>query len=165
MNPDSTPRIFHNGVPTGPDVERLEAALGIPAVDTLIPYASIDQVLGCTRKVKRWGSVVAAWRGKLSRQYSLELKAVPNEGFQVLNNSQRVELSGDKFKSGLRRIGKGVRIAAATPSLGLKPEEVRARDHIVNVGAMIRQSAATAARDLGFSPALLNSKQSSQSAA
>jgi hypothetical protein len=142
----STPILFNGGVPTGPDVDKLFDKIGIPAVGTVIPYASVSAVIGCERDSSRFQSVVKAWRKRLFNAHNLILDTVANTGFVVLGNSQRVAFSANRFKQGLRRIRRSASIAAKTDSAGLAPEEVRARDHIVGVGAKLQLVAATEAR-------------------
>jgi hypothetical protein len=141
--------LFGNGVPTGPDVDKLIARFGIPEIGSVISHADIAATLNAPTR-NRLSSVVTAWRRRLDIQHNLLLVAVRGTGYEICTNSKRVQHSTDCYKSGLKRVRRAVEVAVRTDSLGLRPEEVRVRDHIVKTGGALQLAAATAAKQLKY---------------
>ena len=141
-------KLFSAGIPTGPDVDRLVKKFGVPPVGTVVGYSDIVEAIGSPFGSGRFSSVVTAWRKQLFTKHNLVLKAVTNIGYEVLNNSQRVSFSANRYKQSLRGIRRAANVASTTDSHGLSDEETRARDHIIRVGSTIQLAAATAAREL-----------------
>mgnify|MGYP001320418575 CR=1 FL=1 len=141
---------FNGGVPTDPEVNDLMEEIGVPRPGDIIPYTRIEAIIKTTRKRARWISVTTAWRKRLDRDHNILLKAVPNEGFEVLDNSGRVNFGGKLYKESLRRMGRAVKVVSTTDRSGLNDDEKRAADHIQKTGAQLRLVAQTAARDLSY---------------
>lgn len=140
--------IFGNGIPTEPDVKKLRDTFGVPAVGQEIPYSAIEAAIGVNRKTHRWATVTNAWRKALDREHNVLMDAIPNVGFRVMDPSERVVFSASTYKGGLRRIARAGNVAERTDVKGLKPEELRVRDHISRAAASLRLAAATQAREL-----------------
>jgi len=142
--------IFNGGRSTEPEVNDLIEQIGVPSVGEQIPYTQIEAIIKVRRRTFRWNSIIIAWRKRLEREHNILLKAVPNEGYEVLNNSGRINLGGKFFKEGLRRVGRAVKVVSCTSRDGLSDQEKKAADHIQTTGAAIHLSAQTAARQLTY---------------
>lgn len=142
--------IFNGGISTEPEVNELFEKFGIPIAGQQFSYREIETVLRISRTATRWKSVVGAWRKRLFRQHNILLKAIPNEGFQAMGNSERVTFSSGLFKGGLKRLSQAATVASSTDRTGLSDEEKAAADHIQKTGANLRLAAQTAARQLVY---------------
>ena len=138
------------GIPTDIDVRRLQEKFGVPQPGESISYALISEVLGNSRTESRFWVVTGAWRRQLFRENNLVTEAIRNEGFEFLDAHRRVGHAVNRFKQGLRRVGRASLVAASTDRSNLAPEEARVCDHIQNTGAQVRLTAATAARQLTY---------------
>jgi hypothetical protein len=138
------------GMPTDVDVEMLRKEIGVPEPGTMVLYERVEAILRIPRKKSRFLTVVMAWRRRLSRENNVELKAVPNEGYKVLDNPGRIDASGRLYKGSLRRMGRAGNLAVRTGDSGLDEQGRRTRDHIVKVTAQLRQAAGTAAKELRY---------------
>lgn len=138
------------GMPTDIDVERLRQELGVPRPGDTVPYKKIEDVLHLPRTANRWKSVVGAWRRRLYRENNVMMKAMPNEGYRVLDNHGRVDHGMRTYKGGLRRVYGASVEAVRIERAGLDASEVRTLDHIASVGAQLRLTAITAARQLRY---------------
>jgi hypothetical protein len=147
-------KLFLGGVPTDIDVEKLREHLGTLKHGDMIPYQEISDCLGIQKGECRWYSVVSAWRKRLDRENNILLKAIPNEGYRVLDGHGRVEASAWTYKKGLRRIHRATVIASKTDRNGLDENEIKTLDHIQNTGASLRLAAATAARQIDYDKAM-----------
>jgi hypothetical protein len=141
---------FNGGISTEPEVNDLIEQIGIPVPGDQISYLRISEIIKVKKGTSRWSSVVSAWRKKLERQHNVILGAVPNEGYEVLSNSGRVNLGGKFFKESLRRMGRAVKVVTSTDRAGLSDDEVKAAEHIQKTGASLRLAAQTAARQLAY---------------
>jgi hypothetical protein len=142
--------MFFGGIPTAPDVEKLVEKFGVPAVGLLISYAEVTAVIREEKESFRFKSITTAWRKLLYNEHNLVLKAVATQGYEVLDNKQRVTFSTGKYKHGLKHIRKSADIASRTAEDGLSNEEKRARDHIVHTSGLLQLAAATEARKLRY---------------
>lgn len=150
MTKDYTKIIFNGGISTEPEVNDLIEKIGIPTPGQQISYKTIGEIAKATRGTGRWNSITLAWRKRLERQHNILLIAVPNEGFQAMNNSDRVNEAGKKFKTGLKRIERAVIVVQKTDRAGLSDDEKKAADFIQNTGASLRAAERLAARSLAY---------------
>lgn len=142
--------IFNGGVSTEPEVNELIEKLGVPSPGAQISYAQIEAIIGAKKGSGRWSSVITSWRKRLDRQYNLLLLAVPNEGFQVMTGSERINEAGKKFKTGMKRIERAVLVVQKTDRAGLSDDEKKAADFIQNTGASLRAAERLAARKITY---------------
>lgn len=140
--------LYFSGVPTKPDVDRLQSAFGVPEEGKLITYDEIGQVIGCKYRTSRFSCITNAWRRSLETKHQVILGCVPGKGFFRLNPDDRVDLSGSKTRSGFRSIGKAGRIVACTDRNRLSPENQRAADHVCRVVASVKLAIATASKQI-----------------
>ena len=137
---------FFGGLPTGPDVRKLqehfpdlESRLGIT-----IPHEEIEKVLGLKRHETRYKVVVMAWRKRLAQdsngrvQIRGDLREVVGIGFRVLNDSEMVQFHSD-LKRGMTRKGRRAYIVLAnTDDAHLTDDEKRVRAHGLHAMKMIQ---------------------------
>jgi hypothetical protein len=83
-------RLYFGGIPTEPEVKRLQERFGTPAPG-LIPYADIEEALGHKRGVARFRTIVITWRARLLRESNVATRAEPSEGIRVLTEPERVD--------------------------------------------------------------------------
>lgn len=140
--------IHFAGVPTKPDVDRMQSVFGVPDEGRLITYEEIEQVIGCKYRSNRFTSVVNAWRKSLESKHQVILGCDPGKGVYRLNPDDRLDLSGSKLRSGFRSVGKSGRIVAFTERARLSPENQRAADHITRVVSSVKLAIATAAKQI-----------------
>ncbi len=137
-----------NGIPTAPDVQALIDEFPSIAEGDFIPYGDIEEIIKVEHGSGRFISVTTAWRKKLFQEQNLLLKAVPGEGYQVLDPAGRVDFSGKKFVSGLRFVKRAGTVAGMTERSFLTTEQTKTLDHIVNTAAMIKLTSNLEARKL-----------------
>ncbi len=132
-------KTFFRGVPTEVDVRRLENAFGLPDEDTLIEYATIEQVLQLARESNRFVTVVRAWRDKLYSHYNLLMVAVRGQGLKAATPNMRVTVASQKQRQGRKLIMRGAHIAAKTDASRLSDTKSRElRQFMVDVPARLR---------------------------
>lgn len=158
MNTKNAQSLFVGGIPTAPDVERLEQRFGVPKEGEFVPYKALAEVIGMhdpddkagiarTRASSRFNTVVHAWRNKLRRQYNVEMKAVPGEGYQVETPSERITDSARRTKLGLRQVNRAANKAARTDRERLSDGERKAADFLSTIGGKLRALHNTEARN------------------
>jgi hypothetical protein len=95
-------RIFHRGVPFGPDVDALMKAFPDLKPGDKITHETIEKVIREKWRSNRYRGVVESWRKRLGSQQNLELLTLNSVGFRVMSVTERI---ADK-KGGLNKIGR-----------------------------------------------------------
>jgi hypothetical protein len=142
--------IYNGAIPTGPEVDELLEKIGIPEVGTQITYSQISAIIGVTHKDSRWKSIVTAWRKELQDNHKIVLSAIPNEGFDVLDdNGKTGKITGymKKARNNFNRAGK---IAVHIERNKLTDENKVVFDHYNNSMAALRLAEKTMAKPLDF---------------
>jgi hypothetical protein len=143
--------IFDAGVPTAPDVAKLDQAYDVMPEGLVLAWETMAEITGLNRKTYRFSTVVAAWRKKLERERNIILGPVGGgRGLKVLNCAERCELGGAKLKTGMRSTRRGGCIVLKTDKTSLPPDMMRAADHVVRLSAMLQTLAATEAKKLRY---------------
>jgi len=143
---------FIKGRPTGPDVEAIIAAVPVESLTegATVDYVVIAEIIGAAPASSRFSTVTDAWRRKMSREHNIVFGTVAGNAFIVLNNSGRINLASDRVKSGVRRVCRAGDLAERTHVKGLTPDEIRAKDHIVRVRALIHSTYLVQAKKLRY---------------
>lgn len=119
-------RPFFGGVPTDPDVKKLEAQFGMPTPGTLISHHDIAACIGVPWRSSRYRTVVDRWRRKLMRESNVDTGAEPGVGIKVLTPPERLVASEKDFKGAVVDIGRAGTRITAIPAEGLtEPERER----------------------------------------
>ena len=131
---------FFGGMPTAIDVQNIEVAIGLPTQGQDIPHEAIEQAIGVGRNSARYRTVTNAWRAKL-RKAGIDIGAVRGEGFRVLTQDERVEVSYEGVASGVRKVGRSLRRAASVPVSELGQIALAKHDAVLLAGQAILQAA------------------------
>lgn len=146
-----TNNVFRGGVPTEPDIYRLNERFGKPKEGDEIPWEAIEAVIDEPRDTSRFRTVVSRWRKIMLRDHNIVLKAIgQGRGLVVADPSQRIMDSSGKFKSGMRRIKQSAMLAGTTDRSRLNDEQKRLADHIQKSAAFFQGHLNTEAKQLKF---------------
>ena len=122
--------IFQGGVPTEPDVKRLDVAFPSPETETEITHDQLEAILNLSRRSSRYRTVLQAWRRKLMRLKNLDTEAIPNRGYKILREYERVNVSAKNFRQGVRKVGRAVTRIERVNVAKLTQEEQRKAEHV-----------------------------------
>ena len=142
--------VFGSGVPTAPDVAKLDEQFVDLPEGLIITDEEIEECTGLERTTFRFNTVVGAWRKGLERNRNIILGAVRGQGLKVLDRKERCELGGCKLKTGLRATKRAGNIITKTDKTGLPAETIKAADHVVRLAAIFISTAATEAKKLRY---------------
>ena len=149
--------IFTGGVPTGPQVRKLEAAF--PDVESIrgdvLKHDVIEEIIGEKRGTSRYRTITAAWRRKVEIATGIVIDGrgeALNIGFRVLTDGDQVGFGVDQRRYGTRRIKRGHTAIARTNVAHLTPQEKAIRTHELIWEAKINYALAAASRKLGPPP-------------
>lgn len=131
---------FFGGMPTAIDVRNIEAAVGVPTPGQDISHKTVEAAIGVDRHSSRYRTVTNAWRAKL-RKAGIDIGAVRGEGFRVLTQDERVEISYEGVASGVRKVGRSLRRAASVPVSELGQVALAKHDAVLLAGQAIMQAA------------------------
>ena len=123
-------RLFFGGIPTAPDVKKLEDRFGILKAGTLISHAELSSCIGVPWKSTRYRSVVESWRKKLMREHNIDTGAEPSVGIRILTGPERIAASEADFGSAVKKTRKAVKRIVPIPDEGLSEIEKKTRDHV-----------------------------------
>ena len=142
--------LFFGGIPTQPDVDKLEKVYGIPAIGTVIPYQAIADLLGIALESSRFKTVTGQWRKKLDRIHNIVFRCIPGAAFEVADSHGRVDLASRGYKMGVRKVVRCSNIAARTDRSTLSAEESRVCDHLERVASAHLLAAKTSAKEVRY---------------
>lgn len=100
-------QMYFGGIPTGPDVARIEAVVE-PTPGSIISHHTIEEAIDEKHGTSRYRTVTEAWRTKALRDYNIEIEAERGVGFRVLTEPERVGVMRKRVGGGCRKIGKAV---------------------------------------------------------
>lgn len=143
-------KLFIRGVPTEPDVQKLRAAIGVPAEGQLVTWATIETVVGCKYGTNRFRSIVDVWRRCMRREHNVVFAAEPGKGLVHLPPNERVEYGVRNRQFGLKKTFRAVTVIATTDRKRLTPENERVADHNDRFAAAMRLTVATQAKELNL---------------
>jgi hypothetical protein len=138
-----------NGRSTTPDIETIIKNYPVESMEIGKEIAKNDiaECISTPNNTHRYHTVTSAWRKKLLRDHNIYIGVIDKK-FVVQSNSQRIERSSAKIKSGLRSVVRGGNLANKTSTLGLTYEEIKTRDHCVNISATMKGLYDVRKRDL-----------------
>jgi hypothetical protein len=134
------------GVPTAPDVEKLEARFKIPEEGEVIPWKEIENVIGLGKGTSRFGTVVDAWRKRMFAKHNVVIGAERGKGLVRLTHDGRMDHCASKTKGMARTLTRVVRVASSTDKSRLSPENRKVADHFDKLGANMRLAYAASSR-------------------
>lgn len=142
--------LFNGAIPTRVDVDALLEGIGIPQVGTHIPYADISAIIKLDRKNSRWNSVITAWRKELESEHNIFLKAIPNEGFDVMSDDVKMEAVRGHVKRSRNSLKRAEIIATQVKRESLTDENKASYDHYRKLRAALELVERTAAKDIVY---------------
>lgn len=150
---NSTPKGFMKynvNIPTRVDVDALIEKIGIPKAGDHIPYSRITEIIKVDRKSGRWNGVIAAWSKELRNKHGIELRAVANEGFEVLDDNGKANKVHGYVKRAANSFGRAERTARNIDRNKLNDENKKVFDHTMNFVAAVKLADATVAKQLTY---------------
>jgi hypothetical protein len=151
--------VFNAGIPTAPDVDKINIAWPELNEGDEITKQEISAVIGVAEESHRFHTVVNSWRRQVYRDRNIFIGAIRGAGFRVLTRRERCEAGGHKLKVGLRSTKRGGGLVASTDKTGLPEDVVRAADHVVRLSGMITTLAAAEAKRLRYPDPVLQLKE------
>jgi hypothetical protein len=142
------PTVFLGGIPTEPDVKRLEEALGVPEEGAVVSWEALEGVLHDHRRAHRFLTVVNAWRRKLHREHNVVMVAVRGEGLMSAPPDVRLDSGARRIRSGFRSIFRAGTVLEGTDRNRLTTDQRKALDHNLRVSTQARMAAAMESRRL-----------------
>lgn len=139
----SEAKLFFGGVPTEMEVNRLREVF--PA-DSLKPgdvldYSEVAKVIDCEYRSHRFTTVTSRWRKILENECGVIVGTEPGLGFKVLDEPQKVDLSGSKLRSAVRAARRSYVVLTKVDRKQLSEEKLSRFDHIKKSSAAMIGSA------------------------
>ena len=150
MTEHKAPKLYFGGIPTEPDIKKLEDVFGTPTEGTRYQWSRLEEVLGCDRRSRRFGTIIWRWRKRLLAEHNIFMRAIRGDGLEAANPTQRVVESAGRFRSGLRKVRRASTLAGSTDRSRLSPEDRRVADHLVATAATMQGVANTSAKQLEY---------------
>lgn len=154
---DSNATLFFAGLPTGPDVRKLETAFPdvLSMRGQVILHEQIEQILGHKRTESRYRTVFSAWRRKVERETGVVITGIGVAGgFRVLADGEQVSFGVRQRVSAARKIKRAWTVISAVDSNKLSAQESAVRDHEMRAAAKIN-AAMIEARKPSSAPAAI----------
>lgn len=119
--------VFFGGIPTDPDIRLLREMYQDSELNgTVIPYQKVAEIIRCDRNSNRFKTITDRWRKIVEAESGKILGVKKGEGFVVLNDREKLDLSGQKLRSAARCANRS-RVVASRVSINNLSSEDRAR--------------------------------------
>lgn len=131
--------VYRRGVPLDPDVRKIREAYPDSSLHEgqIITYAKISELIREPKESNRFKSVVSKWLSDVFEESGITLKAVPNTGYKVLDDCEKVDFSHNKLKSAVRSATKSFKVAHTVDTNKLTDEKKKLYDFDINKSAKI----------------------------
>ena len=136
-------KLYFGGIPTDIDVRALREAFpesGLK-VGQLIPYAAVEAIVKTPKDSCRFKTITGRWRRLVERDSEIILGAEKGQGFRVLDNSEKLELSCQKLRSGVKSTRRSFHVAGYVERKALTAEEAKRYDQMTSRAASIMAAA------------------------
>lgn len=135
--------IFLGGIPTGPDVKRLREYFPDSSlqVGQSIPYKDVEDLIQCKRHSYRFKTVTYRWRRLVEKESSVIIGADSGKGFIVLDDHQKLSLSGSKLRSAARFARRSYVVTGHINRRNLTDDELLRLDHQGKVAGAVLAAA------------------------
>jgi len=143
----SRPISIAAGLPTEPDIARLNAHFGKLEAGMSISYEDIGRVIQSPHGTHRWSTVTTAWRKKLS-EARVYFRAQDGNRFVVRNIEETGIYGADLNRRGIRSIRASSRVLSGVDVAKLTPETRARVDRALAAQAAFTLASATAAKAL-----------------
>lgn len=139
----SMSRPFFGGVPTKMDVARLREKYPDSAMKPgdKMAYDDVGKIIGATYGTTRFTGVTNQWRRVVERESNVIIGTIPGEAFVVLNESEKLDLSGLKLRTAGRAARRAWVVGSRIDRKELSEDELRRLDHNSEVTSRILSSA------------------------
>ena len=135
--------IFAGGIPTAPDVKRLREHYPDNSfeVGQSIPYNEVERVLGCNKRSYRFRTVTFRWRRLVEKESNVIIGTDSGKGFVILDDHQKLSLSGSKLRSAARFARRSYIVAGHINRRNLTDDEASRLDHQGKVAGAVLAAA------------------------
>jgi hypothetical protein len=143
-------KAYFGGMPTLPDITRIQKEYPSLSVGDFISYETLEKILQNEKNTLRFKTVVHSWRKKMMRENKIVLVPDPGIGLRVASPTERLDLSGRKIESGFRSIKMAARIAAETERDKLTEEQRKTCDHYIRIGSIATLAKKVEAKEIAL---------------
>lgn len=138
----SKPISISTGLPTEPDIARLNAHFGKLEAGMSVSYQEIGNVIQSAHGTNRWSTVTSAWRKKLS-EARIYFRAQDGNKFVVRNVEESGIYGADLTRRGMRSVRASARVLNGIEVSKLTPETRARVDRALATQAAFTLAAAT----------------------
>lgn len=147
MTDKANSKLFFGGVPTGPDVDRIFEALGVPEPG-IVGHETLAAIIGEEPASSRYRTVVKAWRDRLFNDHNVATDHERGIGVKVLTPEEWVRVEGLRGRGVTRHAVKVHNFGAAVPVAELDARSLAVHDHQQRFLTVVAETALREHRDL-----------------
>lgn len=135
----SKKNIFIGGIPTSPDVRKIRQKYPDKdlEVGATIEYEKIASLIGEKVGSYRFKTVTSSWRKVVEKESAIFIGTNPGVEFVVLNEREKLDLAGAKYRHSLRASRRANIVASHVDRKEISKEEATRLDFIDNRSAAI----------------------------
>jgi hypothetical protein len=155
---EMTDQLYFGGIPTGPEVRKLQEAFGniSDRKGTTIRHEDIEGIIDIPRDSNRYRTVINAWRRKVASESGVEirgdLREVVGVGFRILSDSEQISFGVSLRNRGGKKIRHSHRAIFNTDDKNLSAEERRIKEHGILAARHIHAAIVESRRFLPSAP-------------
>lgn len=135
--------VFFCGIPTDSEIKKLSEMWPESEMKQgdKYTYEDVEIIIGCGKKSSRFFVVTTRWRKIVEEKTGHVIGVDKGEGFKILTESEKLELSRQKLKESGRRARRSIKVLSITNRKQLSESEKADYDHQQLVGAKVVASA------------------------
>jgi hypothetical protein len=123
---------FFGGIPTEPDIRKLRETFRASEMfpGKTINYDDVSKIINTPANSSRFKTVTNRWRKLVEQEDGLIIGTVPGEGFKVLDEAEKLNLSVSKLKGAGRLSRRSYMVASRIDRKCLDDDELCRLDHV-----------------------------------
>lgn len=136
------------GDPIKPHVDKLMEGI-TPRIEDVYDHNDIAHISGIDYPSHRYRALINAWRKRLRRELNIDIASVPNVGYRVLNDNERVSAGVKDFAASVRDMGRSVDRMQRADTSKLDEMHRKQQDHAIRLKQVLDHGRKEA-RQIGF---------------
>ncbi len=131
--------LYRGNLPTDIDIKKIRDAHPDSSLSEgdIVEYAELERLINVSKNTNRFKTVVSRWKKSLESSVGIVMSCVRNVGYQVQNDSGKLEMASDKQDSANRAIKRSVSLLSLIDTTRLEERNKKQYDALRNANAKI----------------------------
>ena len=124
--------LHFGGVPFDPDIKKIRESYPDSdlTVGQVIPYESVERILGVKKDSSRFRGVTTSWRKRVNEEAGVRVEVEKGVGFKVLDEEEKVDYSYSRLKQAFRKMKDSFRRASEVDRSQISEDSCKKVDQV-----------------------------------